>query len=330
MYYVLNGYIEINSKGKAFKIDGFHSVEVENDIFKINQSCKIQIPTSRRLTNTDNYPGKSIQAPIPFNRGDKISVWIGYDNDLKLEFDGFIYRVNYKTPLEIECEGYEFQLRSPCETKTWKITTVKEVLTYLIAGTDITINENVPDISLVKYVIKAGVNKLQALQELKENTRTECFFMGKSLYIGLAYTIDKGAIKYKLGYNTINADDLKYHNADDVQVKVKAMYVKPDGTNVEVSVGDNDGQEHIVKSKNISDLDALKGFASSVLQKYKYSGYEGKIKTFLQPYATPCMKAIIEDPKYPERNGTYYITKTKVVVNRSGGRRDVEISIKLS
>lgn len=106
--------------------------------------------------------------------------------------------------------------------------------------------------------------------------------------------------------------------------------MKPDGTKVEVSVGDKDGQEHIVKSKNISNLDALQGFASSVLQKYKYSGYEGKIKTFLQPYAKPCMKAQITDPKYAERGGTYYITKTKVVADRNGGRRDIEISIKLS
>jgi len=332
MYFKLKGYIEITraKDGRIFSFYGFNSVEIEFDIFKINQSCKIKIPTSLRLVNKNDTVENSVQTASQFSRGDRIKVWLGYDTNLKLEFEGFIYRLNYKTPLEIECEGYEYQLRRACETKTWKTTTVKEVLKYLITDTDIIIDKNVADIQLVKYVIKAGMNKLEALQDLKDNTRTECFFMGNSLYVGLAYTVVNGTVKYKLGYNTINADDLKYRNADDTQVKVKAIYVKPDGTKVEVSVGDKDGQEHIVKSKNISNLDALQGFAGSVLQKYKYSGYEGKIKTFLQPYAKPGMKAIITDPKYDERKGTFYITKTKVVADRSGGRRDIEISIKLS
>lgn len=331
MYYKLNGYIEIIPKsGTSFKINGFHSVEIESDIFKINQPCKIQIPTSRRLANTDEKEENSIQTPVQFSKGDKIKMWLGYNDDLKLEFEGFIYRINYKTPLEIECEGYEFQMRKPCEAKTWKTTTVIEVLKYLIEGTEIIIDKNVADIQLVKYVIKAGTNKLEALQDLKDNTRTEIFFNGNSLYVGMAYTLVSGSVNYKLGWNTINSDDLKYRNADDTLVKVNAIYVKPDGTKVEVSVGDKDGQEHIVKSKNINNIDALQGFASSVLQKYKYSGYEGKITTFLQPFAKPCMKAVLTDPKYNERGGTYYITKTKVVANRNGGRRYVEISLKLS
>ena len=331
MYVKLRGHIEIvrKSDGKKLSFDAFHSVHIELDIFKINQSCKIQIPISARLEYKDKRVGESVQTASQFARGDKISVWLGYNNDMRLEFEGFIYRLNYKTPLEIECEGYEFQLRRPCETKTWKSTTMKTVLQYLISGTDIVLSDHIPDISFTKFIIPANMTKLEALQLIKEKYGVTVFFMGKTLYSGLAYVIDRGTVKYKLGYNTINADDLKYRNADDVNLKIKAIWIKPDNTKVEAEVGDKEGSLRTLFFYDVSSTAELKKLATEEIKKYKYSGYEGKIKTFLQPFAQPGMKANMTDPKYDERGGIYYITKTTVDADKGGGRRVVEISVKL-
>src|ERR1035437_1852754 len=152
MYVKPKGHFEINrADGKKISFDAFHSVDIEHDIFKINQPAKIRIPTSARLVYKDKKVGESVQTATQFARGDKISIWLGYDTDLKLELEGFIYRINYKTPLEIECEGYEFQLRRPCETKTWAKTTMLDVLKYLIGGTDIVLSDNIPDIDFTKF-----------------------------------------------------------------------------------------------------------------------------------------------------------------------------------
>ena len=331
MYVKLRGHFEIvrKSDNKKISFDAFHSVECEHDIFKINQPAKFSIPTSARLVYKDKKVGESVQTATQFSRGDKISIWLAYNNDFKLELEGFIYRINYKTPLEIECEGYEFQLRRPCETKTWAKTTMLEVLNYIIKGTDIVLSDNIPAINFTKYIIPANITCLEALQVLKEKYGVAVFFMGKTLYAGLAYVIDNGTVKYKLGYNTINADDLKYRNADDVSLKIKAVWIKPDNTKVEAEVGDKEGSQRTLFFYNVSSLSELKKLATEEIKKYKYSGYEGKITTFLQPFATVGMKGKLSDTKYQERDGTYYITKTTVKADKGGGRRTVEFTVKL-
>lgn len=330
MYVKLRGHIEIERKdGKRLKFDAFHAIEGEKDIFKINSTCKIKIPVSARLKYAAEKRTESVQTAKQFSRGDKVKVWLGYSDDLRLEFEGFIHRINLATPLEIECEGYEFQLRSKCETKTWAKTTMKEVLQYIIAGTDIKLSDKIPTVDFTKFILKANMTKLEALQLVKEKYGVTVFFMGNTLYAGLAYVIDKGAVKYKLGYNTIKDDELKYRDEDDVQLKVKAVWIKPNNTKVEAEVGDKQGSQRTLFFYDVSSVEQLKKLAAEEIKKYKYSGYEGKITTFLQPYAEPGMKAQLTDPKFTERDGTYYITKTTFKADRSGGRRTVEISVKL-
>jgi len=330
MYVKLRGHVEIlRADGKKLKFDAFHSINGEKDIFKINSSAKITIPTSVRLRYKSTNKTEYAQTAKQFARGDKISIWTGYDDDLTLDFEGFIYRLNYKTPLEIECEGYEYLLRRSCETKTWAHTNMKIVLQYLIAGTEIVLSDKIPDINFTKFIIPANMTRLEVLQMLKERYGIAVFFMGKILYAGLAYVIDNGTVKYKLGYNTIKDDDLKYRNADDVSLKVKAVWIKPDNTKVEAEVGDKEGSRRTLFFYNVSSTAELKKLATEEIKKYKYSGYEGKITTFLQPFAQIGMKAKLTDTKYSERDGTYYITKTTFKADRNGGRRTVEFTVKL-
>jgi hypothetical protein len=329
-YFKLRGRIEITKKdGKRIVFNAFNEIDIERDIFKINSSCKIKIPTSAHLVYNDKKAFESVQSAKQFERGDKVNVWLGYDDDLRLEYEGFISRINYKTPLEIECEGYEFLLRSPCETKTWSKTTMKEVLQYIIKSTEITLSELVPDVSFTKFIIPANMTRLEALQMVKENYGMTIYFTGSELYAGLAYIVDKGTVKYRLGWNTIKDDELKYRNADDVSLKIKAVWIKPDNTKIEAEVGDPKGSVRTLFFYNVESKEALKKLAAEEIKKYKYSGYEGKITTFLQPFAEPGMKGELSDPKYREREGTYYITKTIVKAGMSGGRRTVEFTIKL-
>lgn len=330
MYVKLRGHIEIVRKdGKKLAFYSFNDITIEEDIFKVGSSCTIKIPVSARLKYTAEKRTESVQTAKQFARGDKIKVWLGYNDNLKLEYEGFIFRINYAMPLEIECEGYEFQLRSACETKTWAKTTMKEVLLYLISGTDIVLSDKIPDVDFTKYIIPTNMTRYEALEMLKEKYGMTVFFMGNTLYAGLAYLIDKGTVKYKLGYNTIQDNELKYREADDVRLKIKAVWVKPDNTKIEAEVGDPEGSLRTLFFYDVSSLAQLKKMAAEELQKYKYSGYEGKILTFLQPFAEPGMKAELTDPRFAERAGTYYITKTKTTANTSGGRRSVEFTIKL-
>lgn len=330
MYVKLQGKILIERKdGKKITFTAFNAVEIEKDMSKINSTCKIKIPISCRLNYSDKTRSESVQTAKQFSRGDKITVWLGYSGELKQEFTGFIYRLNYTTPLEIECEGYEFQLRSPIVTKTWKSTTLKEVLQYIVSGTEIKLHSSLPSVNFTKFIIKASMTRLEALQFVKDTYGLTVFFVDNVLYAGLAYTLNQGTVKYKLGWNTIKDGDMKYRNADDVALKIKAVWIKPDNTKVEAEVGDPSGNKRTLFFYNVSSKKELEALAKNEIQKYKYSGYEGDITTFLVPFCQPGMKAGLIDPKFSERGGTYYVSKVKVKADRSGGRRIVNLSLKL-
>ncbi len=52
----------------------------------------------------------------------------------------------------------------------------------------------------------------------------------------------------------------------------------------------------------------------------------GGLTTFLEPYAAPCMEAVVRDPVYPARDGRYYVTGVRTVFGRGGARRTVSLS----
>lgn len=50
------------------------------------------------------------------------------------------------------------------------------------------------------------------------------------------------------------------------------------------------------------------------------------LTTFLQPYAAPCMEAVLTDPLYPDRDGRHYITGVRTAFGRGGARRTVTLA----
>ena len=314
--------------GRRIQFDAVNNVTIEKSIDKIDSLAKIRIPTSARLISSDN--SELAQTAKTFGRGDKITVYLGYDADLRKEFEGFIYKINLTTPLEIECEGYEFLLRGNVPTKTFASTNLKSLLRYIVGdellnSKQIVIDERVPDVNMVNYVVPANLTRKDALQQIKERYGLTIFFNDNILYTGLDFVRYEGNAIYSLGVNTPKADELRYQYAEDVKVKVKAVQVNKDNTKLEAEIGDKDGAVRTLFFYTAKNIEDLKKLAETEIKKYKYTGYAGKITTFLQPFALPGMVAEIRDIKYAERQGKYEIRSTQVSFGTGGGRRVVEI-----
>ncbi len=54
-----------------------------------------------------------------------------------------------------------------------------------------------------------------------------------------------------------------------------------------------------------------------------YSGYEGTITAFLQPFCQPGYLASISNSSYKERNGRYLVLSTKVTFGTRGATREI-------
>lgn len=328
MYYILKSEFTIGN----YRFRGCNECEISKSVWEYQDKAIIKLPTSAVLKQ-NGIRTQSVQTAMTFKVSDKVSIKLGYAGyDLQTEFEGFVSRINYKTPCEIECEGYSYLLRTQKNiVAKWQKTTLKQVLQKTIEGTEITLHKDIPDVPLNNIAINnaTGIQVIDYLKGLLKGALTVCFF-GKELYAGLAYMdITQAQVKHRLNYNTINSDNLKEHRADEVKVTVQIEYRKGSGEQVTVETGQKGG---IVRKDTISavtDTKAIKEIAEAKLKREQYNGYEGDFSTFLIPFCQPAYTSQLTDKKYTERGGKYFVESTKTTFGQGGGRRTIQIGIKL-
>ncbi len=322
--FVLSSHITI---GK-YTFSGVNDLRITKGIHSDVDTALIRIPTTGRLKRSGNAT-ESIDTARTINRGDTVTIKVGYDGQLKSEFVGFVSRINFSTPCEIECEGYSFLLRTKNVNTTFPAGSgLVDVCSYLVKDTGINLSHAIPDTKLGSALSVSNQSATKVLDYIKDNFKYSVYFNGDTLYVGLQETELKGEVKYKLGWNTIKDNGLKYHLAEQTRVKVVLKAYEKDGGNTLYTVGDPDGEvhEHMVKHVAQSDLQHI---AEGYLKAQKFTGYEGKITGFLQPYCEHGYSASIEDERYPERSGKYFVPSVEIVFGGSGGRRIVELSNRL-
>jgi len=325
-------------------------VKIKRSLHSFVDTATITIPASAVLQYAGKLPTKSVVSSADqFTEGNKVQIWLGYDEDRQLEFEGFIKRINAASSCVIECEGYSWQLRQKGVLDSNKEIGLKKLLSKITAGTDILLSNEIPDLNLNQAYF-SGMSGADILDWLKKHLYLNVYFEGKLLYVGFdhmespqagVYARDKKATDavsyqkvkndagYQIGYNVIKDDELKFRKASDAHVLVKAIYIDKKNQPHTAEAGDKNGAETTIHISHFEDDSALKKAAENKLKTLKYDGYEGKLIAFLQPFAFPGCKVEISDKKYPIRNGTYRIESTEVTFGASGGRRIAEIGLKM-
>lgn len=301
---------------------GVHEVVVKRSIYELAATASIKVPVTAVLRQK-GVPPTRVETARQIDVGDPVEIQLGYNGIYSWEFGGFVKVVNLCTPLEIICEDWFYQTRSRNVTLQGR-TTLTDVLTQcgLTIGycASLTLSSLQVDNKPVSWV----------LAKLKTEYGLSVFFdMDGRIYAGEIYKVVSEAVKYRLRYNVIKDDELKYHRADDMRLKIKAVCIYKDGTKVEASIGADDGIEKTLYFYDVADQNELAALADAELKRYCFDGYTGKIETFLWPPASPTMLAEIDDEVYSQRNGRYYIESVETRFGTGGGRRTVEIGIRL-
>lgn len=304
-------------------------VTIKRSTREANATAVIKVPVTAVLKQKGGEK-TYIETAKQIAVGDKVEIKLGYDGMLKTEFKGYVKRLNYTVPLEIECEDYYWKLRYMTIKKSYSTTTVKQVLNDILNSAGVgSIHSSSIDLSLKNTIID---NKTGGwvLDQFKSDYGLTCYFdIDGKLYVGKPYVVKGGAVKYELRGNVIKDDDLKFYKADDYRLKVEAKSYDRNGTKLEASVGAEGGESKTLFFYNVTDSTQLKVLADAELKRYSFDGYRGKIETFLIPFAEPGMIANLTDPMYTARGGNYFIESTEVKFSRSGGRRIVELGIKV-
>jgi hypothetical protein len=302
---------------------------IKRSIFTVGDTAVIKLPLSAYMRNTEGVLQR-VQTSEKFKVGDPVTIRLGYDGKLRTEFVGFVRRLNLKMPLEIECEDWTYPLRTINIKKSWKKASIKEILQFIAKEAGFKLLDGIPEWSITNFIAN-NVTALWVLNELKDKYGLTIYFtQDNKLYAGLAYVRNTGDVKMVIGRNIIKADDLKYMNADDVKLKIKAISMERNGSKIEAEIGDKDGEIRTLYFYDVRDKSHLEQLAKSEIGKYKYNGYRGVVNCFLRPYVEPSMTSVLSDPLFPERSGSYFVETTEVNFGVQGARRKVSLGIKLT
>lgn len=306
----------------SYKLQGVVDVTVRRSVNELGATAIIKVPVTAVLRQ-NGIPTTRTETARAVKVGDPVCIRLGYDKRFATEFVGYVRRVNLRTPVEIECEDayYLTRQRSVTLSGTQKLADVLKKCGLTVAYAEMLTLRN---------FVAADKSVAAVLATLKKDYGLAIFFdLDGRVYACRPAAVAGDNVVYELRRNVINDDDLQYHRADDTKVYIKAIAFQKDGTKVEAKKGNESGAAKTLYFYNISSMAELATLAQAELERYSYDGYQGRITTFLEPYAAPAMVAVLTDPVYPERSGNYYIESVETTFGRSGGRRKVEISLKI-
>lgn len=333
MSYKVNVNIIISQQARTLRALSAFSIRVKKSIHSLVETAMVQLPITARLEKEGTLLPSEETAKV-FAEGDAVEIQLGHDNTLKTEFKGFINRVNFSDPCTLELEGYSWQLKRKAEAKSWKSVKVKEVLNLLIAGTGITIHPDTTDVELKPFSIQNenGIQVIESIKKASDEYLVAYFIDGNQLYVGPEnFALRDQVVKYKLGWNTLQDEELKLRHADDVKVKVNYCWRDKKGKRHHGSAGKSGGIEiNYNDLGRFPDAETAKTKALALSQLKQYEGYEGRVTALLVPYCQPGWKASVLDDQYKEREGGYIVEGVTVILDGRGDERIVEIGKKIS
>lgn len=333
-----------------------NKVSWKTDVNSFIDNCVITLPRITHMVN--KTPDKTVDLEdvngtkiYQFKEGDKVSVLLGYNKRFEKRFEGFVRNVKMGIPVELECEGYGYQLYDIIFNKTYSTVTVKQLLQDVTAGTDIILSPEMADVPL-KNVRFKNATGIQVLEYLKKECQLAVYFNFNELYVGTLFGKVQKRVKVKIGWNTVKDDDFQKRKVDkNVKIVVREKDKKGAVTKTKSKLKKTDAEkerERIAREKKrqenainritrkYDDQKEIKikaGIPAKLVQeivnrlqlKENYAGYEGSIQLFLEPYVNKGMVLEVNGGMFNEKSGDYFIESVSGEYGMSGGRQTANL-----
>lgn len=296
-----------------FQIFNFNTIVIRSTWRTLTDTCEIELAGLNKSLESE------------FKKGDAVSIEMGYNGQLVQEFTGFVAQVAPGNKFTLMCEDASYLLKKEEADFSAKSITLKEVVTTLVPTADVT---ELPSVTLAPFIIEKAT-KWQALTKITKEYGLAIYYRHGQLIAGLPY-VDKAVedkiVNYEFYVNIIDTENLEFRNGDDIRIKCRAVSMLPDNTKITVEVGDYDGDLRTLHFFNITSVVELTARANREIDKFKFSGYSGKLKTFGAPFIEHTYRCNIFDEKHPERATRVFIDEVTTTVTKSKGfKRDVSL-----
>lgn len=318
----MNWSIRFKTDDKTYRLGLLESCEINCDVDNLADTATIVLP--------EGVLNQVFNLEENIKRGSEVIIQLGYNDDLKTEFTGYVQRITNDGSLIIHCEDSLFLFRVAVPDKEFKNVTLKQIAEYLVQNIDssFSVNSNY-GITYEKFVIHSAT-AFDVLKKLQDETKGNIYFdnENKVLHIHSAYTEIGQKVNYSFHRN-VEKSTLEYKRKEDKKVEITIESTDNTGKVKSVTVGTTGGNKATLKVGAMSESDMRK-VAESALQKQMYDGYDGSFDGWLVPMVKPTDSAHIEDLDYEYKTGSYYVKAVTTKFSSSGGIRTVKLGIRLN
>ena len=322
------------------RFEGVQNVTIKRSVHSFIETAIIEVPAMAYMQEKGKTDPKKIVTATRIVRGSEVRIQLGYNGEMRTEFDGYVVSCKPGTPLQIICEGASYLLRQNVPRVQPGKTTVKELMQLAVSKT--TGSKSIKVICALDMPVlntcSTSASGLEIINELVRASKDNlcCFFIKPhELWCGLLYSDYTSGIRisndetvgYSIGYNTVKENTLEEHASN---VKAGTVEYKRKSSAGEVLMGVSvrrwgSGTKEIAILNKILQEKSLAELADEKVIRNNYKGYEGDFTAFLQPYVAPGGSTKIVNSNMPEMDGEYLIESTEVTFGINGARRKIEL-----
>lgn len=304
-----------------FKLALLESCEVHKSVDLLADTCKIVLPEAAY--------NQSLKIEAQINRGDKVLVKLGYNNNLVKEFEGYLLNINTDSGnLTLNFEDDLFLMRKGVKDKEFVKSSTKQIAQYLVDAVGAAIKvECSLNMDYDKFVISKST-AYDVLKKIQEETKANIYLKNGALHIHPPYLEKFGSVRYSFQQN-IESSDLKYVRKDQTALEVIVTSTGKDGKKKQARFGNSKAGDKVTLDGYGLTEASMKQKAETAHNLQLFDGYEGSVSTWLIPYVEPGYSAEIIDEDYEYKNGWYYVTAVTTTFSSSGGVRKTQLGKKL-
>jgi hypothetical protein len=322
------------------RFEGVQNVVIKRSVHSLIETAIIEVPAIAYMQEKGKTAPKQIVTATQIVTGSEVRIQLGYNGEMRTEFEGYVVSSKPGTPVQIICEGASYLLRQNVPGVQPGKTTIKELMQSAVSKTTgkksikVSCALDMP----VLNTCSSSASGLEIINELVRATKDNlcCFFIKPyELWCGLLYSdytsgipiSNDETVRYRIGFNTLKENTLEEHASN---VKAGTVEYKRKSSTGEVLMGVSVSRwggatketailNKILQEKSLAEL------ADEKAIRYNYKGYEGDFTGFLQPYVAPGGSAKILNSNKPEMDGVYLIESTEVTFGVNGARRKIEL-----
>lgn len=306
-----------NERRQEIVLNYITSVEIQSSWKMMTDTADIVLPRKLKV-----FGGASLLDY--FTEGDRVSIELGYNRNLRKEFKGYIQRIRRRLPIMIHCEDEMYILKRKSVSYSKRSVTLGQLLKDLCGEYEVVTSFGDTELGAVRY---ANMSVSAILDDIRKNTGLYSYFIGKTLYCGNVYS-DKVQMPETEIYLERNAvsQDLQQTGGD---YEVIATAILKGGKKLEAKAGTK-GAEVVNLNYNDKDksvtVEVLKKFAERYYESLKKQKYKGGIELFGVPEIDHGRIINLKSEITPEMNGRYFVEKvTKTFSDNATYRQKVEL-----